>query len=120
MAEYGEPWHCVREMRDNGPDGDPTHVAVDHDPDETNPDNGALALESPDEARLARAVACVNFLAGVPDAVLAGGSIDGTLLALMRAVLRDPADRDMRDALVDRLVGLSAYRAGESAVAEVR
>lgn len=53
---------------------------------------------------------CVNFLAGVPDAVLAGGGIDGPLLALMRAVLRDPADRDARDGLADRLIELSAYR----------
>lgn len=92
MAGYGEPWHCVRELKDNGPSDEPTHVAVDHDSGETDPDNGALVLESADEARLARAVACVNFLAGVPNAVLAGKSIDGTLLGLLRAVHCNPND----------------------------
>lgn len=71
MAEYGEPWHVVREMKDNGPD-DPTHIAVDHFPGETDPENGAPVLEASDPDRLTRAVACVNFLAGVPDDVLAG------------------------------------------------
>jgi hypothetical protein len=49
-------------------------------------------LASPDEARLARAVACVNFLAGVPDDMLAGRGIDGALLDMLMAVLRNPAD----------------------------
>jgi hypothetical protein len=89
MADYGDPWHRVREMKDDGPDDEPAHVAVDHDPCETDPDNGTLVLESADDARLARTVACVNLLAGVPDDVLAGKGIDGTLLGLLRAVLRD-------------------------------
>ena len=74
--------HDVREMRDDGPDNgpnDPTYVTVDHYPGKTDPDNEALVLESPDETRLARAVAGVNFLAGVSDEVLAGWGIDGTL-----------------------------------------
>jgi len=69
---YGEPWHVVPEMQDTGPDDEPSHVAVDCYPGETDPDNGAPVLGSDDPARLARAVACVNFLAGVPDDVLAG------------------------------------------------
>ena len=98
----------------NGLDGDPTHIAVDHDPDETDPDNGALALESPDEARLARAVACVNFLAGVPDDVLTGQGIDDTLLGLLRAMLRNPADCGARGALADRLIEPGADRTAYS------
>jgi hypothetical protein len=105
MAEYGEPWHLVREMKDNGPD-DPTHVAVDRYPGETDPENGMLMLESPDEARLARAVACTNFLAGVPDGVLAGRGIDETLLGLIRAALVNPDDAATRAALADRCVEL--------------
>jgi hypothetical protein len=35
---YGEPWHRVREMNGHGPDGDPTHAAVDHYPGETDPE----------------------------------------------------------------------------------
>jgi hypothetical protein len=50
-------------------------------PGETDPDNGSLVLESPDVAELTRAVECVNFLAGVPDTVLAGAGIDGSLIA---------------------------------------
>lgn len=105
MAGYGEPWHCVREMRDNGPGAEFTHVAVDHDPGETDPDNGALVLESADPDRLARAVACVNFLAGVPDRVLAGEGVDGELVRLILAVLKNPTDGDARGALAGRLVG---------------
>ena len=81
-----------------------THVAVDHDPGETDPDNGTLVLESPDHARLARAVACVNFLAGVPDEMLAGRDIDGTLLGLVKAVLARPNDEGARCALADWIV----------------
>jgi hypothetical protein len=100
MAEYGEPWYVVRDMKDNGPDGEPIHVAVDRYPGETDPDNGALVLESPDDVRLARAVACVNFLARVPDAVLAGRGINSTLLGLIRAVLANPHE-GARCALAD-------------------
>lgn len=103
MAEYGEPWHCVREMRDNGPGEESTRVAVDHYPGETDPENGALVLESPDEARLARAVSCVNFLAGVPGRVLAGDGVDGGLVRLILAVLKNPTDGDAQAALAGRL-----------------
>jgi hypothetical protein len=99
MAGYGEPWHRVREMRDNGPGAEFTHVAVDNDPDETYPENGLPVLESPDEARLARAVRCVNFLAGVPDRVLAGQGVDGELLRLILGVLKYPTDGDAQIAL---------------------
>lgn len=32
MAEYGEPWHCSKVMRDNGPVEEFTNVAVDAEP----------------------------------------------------------------------------------------
>jgi hypothetical protein len=105
MAEYGEPWHCVREMKDNGPGEEFTHVAVDHYPEETDPENGVLVLESPDDARLARAVRCVNFLAGVPERVLTGEGVDVELVRLILAVLRNPSDGEARGALAGRLVG---------------
>jgi len=103
MTGYGEPWHCVREMRDNGPDGDPTHVAVDHYPGETDPENGSPVLESSDSRRLARAVACVNFLAGVPDEVLSGKGVDAILLGLLKSVLVKPADDARQCALADSI-----------------
>jgi hypothetical protein len=106
VSEYGEPWHVVREMVYNGPDADVTHLAADHDPLE--PDQGILVLESADPARLTRAVACVNVLAGVPDAVLAGRGIDDVLFGLMRTMLRSPADVGAQCALADRLLELTA------------
>ena len=91
----------------NGPD-DPTHVAVGHDLGETDLNNGAVVLESPDDARLDRAVRCVNFLAGVSDAVLAGSGIDGTLLGLLKGLLADPAGVGRRCALADHILERAA------------
>jgi hypothetical protein len=77
VADYGEPWHCVREMKDNGPGEEFTHVAVDCDPGETDPDNGTLVLESPDDARLARAAACLSSWPGCRTRYSPGGASTG-------------------------------------------
>jgi hypothetical protein len=92
-------------MRDNGPGARFTPVAVDHEPGETDPDNGARVLDSPDEAKPARALRCINFLAGVPYAVLTG---DDGLARLILAVPKNPTDRDRQLDLADRLNELTA------------
>lgn len=117
MNEFGEPWairddwggHQMRRHREVGDRLGRLVFVANGDPDCYNYDD--------DRRNAARVVACVNFLADVPDRVLVGRQPpDHVQLAL--AVLRNPDDLAPVAALVDACLerlGGGRRAAGEGA-----